>query len=1278
MKELLIMVDISRDNIVTINKKIEYWKDQLHDMGRRNALLFFKETKTSAFRIAEPEVLEIFDRLVVDNKRIYAPLPKEDLKSQFELFTEEDDEGAVYSRKPDEFIATCSTKQLNRILHNLRYRSRLVREEQGYNALYLGFGLLRWQEGLGSEFSEAPLLLVPINVERESAVDRYHIELYEDDIVLNPTFITKLSSDFNINLEENPVDLSAEALEGFWEEVSRKVTDFDGWEVIKESVVGIFNFQTLALIKDLENYTRYYYRNPIINMLCGMLEGDFGNLDSFIISEELDEKVSPLDVFQILDADSSQQEAIEAAKQGASFVLQGPPGTGKSQTIANIIAEFMAVGKKILFVSQKSVALDIVYQRLLERGLSEFCLEVHSYKKNKKDVIQELGMSLSTIRNDVYKDTFEKKKELIRIRSELNNYVRELHVPRFNLKLSLFQVLGRLSKLSDSPDLRFNVPELQKVTQQDHNLRLLIIRGMIEYEDVIENHETYPWKGYKYENISIRDLEKIEEDFFEFHKIINEIYSFISGFALKVGLIHPENLADVFTVLNVLKFYKPTIFFPAFTGIRNRYINEYDESIKKIFRIQYWKDRSKLSLQQWQEKKLSFELIVKILQQQQASVNSNSQVDGDTETTHSNDAEITYEDMEKLDKLRCQFEELLKYVCSLFTPKELPLEISKIYTLPIDQINNWILTRANQTEKIRPWIEFSNLIKRGENNGLAEFIEKIIGSGIKLEQWEEAYKKRFYFLLSDLIIQSNQILRKFQSSNHNSLIRRFQELDKEIITLASLEIREKLYKDRPETTTWVTSDTAETIILKREMNKQRRIKPLRRLFSEIPNLIMDLKPCLMMSPLTVCQLLNPDTYHFDIAIFDEASQIPPEYAVSTIIRANQVIIAGDRHQLPPSRFFQALDSGGYDEEDYEIEDYESILNACDAINLPNKMLLWHYRSEDESLIAFSNLNFYDNKLLTFPNAARNNKSTGLEFIFVEDGIYRRGKGGRDNPIEARQVADLVVSSLKENPNLSVGVVAFSQSQRQSIEFEIEALRRDDPELNALFDYNKSEHVFVKNLETVQGDERDIIIFSIGYGRDELGNISMNFGPLNRQGGERRLNVAVTRARKAVKVVSSIEPEDFDLTRTQSRGVKLLKTYMKAARYGIDAIYEDESISSDAEFDSPFEESVYDRLSREGLILHKQVGVSKFRIDFGVVDPEKPGKYLLGIECDGAAYHSTPTARDRDRLRQQLLEDKFGWKIYRIWSRDWLNDPEKEVRKVIDAINLTSPSKKKLI
>jgi len=719
-------------------------------------------------------------------------------------------------------------------------------------------------------------------------------------------------------------------------------------------------------------------------------------------------------------------------------------------------------------------------------------------------------------------------------------------------------------------------------------------------------------------------------------------------------------LQDYYDLIDVLTNYKSNIFSEEYGEIIRRFSSEYS-SKTRILKPRFWSDKIKLSKIQWKKEKFSYDEILLLVMKTSIIKKSliKNEIRSDTQYQISiGEISDFYTSLESLTLE-------LEFARNLFHDDLIPREISPNNNFSIMEAIAWFDQHAKKVNQIVEWASFASSIENSEQLGLGDFIHNAISRGISTTDWENVFKRRFYILYEDAITQLSDIFQNFSSASLNTLIEKFKELDSDLIKSSSYEIREKLYKSRPNSS-WIQAQSAETSILRKEMNKKRRIKPLRRLFHEIPNLIQSLRPCLMMSPLTVCQLLDTKLFHFDIAIFDEASQIPPEYALGTIIRAKQLVIAGDRHQLPPTRFFQSGSIDEFDDDNYEAEDYESILDACDAINLPNKMLRWHYRSEDEELIAFSNFHFYANKLLTFPTSNKSNKSTGIEFHKI-DGIYRAGKGARNNPIEARAVAKHVVSILKSDPNLSIGIVTFSQSQRFLIESELDQIQQNNHELIPLFDYNKEERIFVKNLEMVQGDERDVIIFSIGYGKDELGRMKMNFGPLNRQGGERRLNVAVSRARKSVKVFSSIDPEDIDLSRAKSKGARLLRNYLKAARDGITSILEDESLNSSAEFDSPFEIAVYEKLTSKGLELRKQVGVSKYRIDFGVVDPSQPGRYLLGIECDGAAYHSSPTARDRDRLRQQILEEKFNWKIHRIWSYDWINNPEKEAAKVLQIV-----------
>ena len=450
--------------------------------------------------------------------------------------------------------------------------------------------------------------------------------------------------------------------------------------------------------------------------------------------------------------------------------------------------------------------------------------------------------------------------------------------------------------------------------------------------------------------------------------------------------------------------------------------------------------------------------------------------------------------------------------------------------------------------------------------------------------------------------------------------------------------------------------------------------PLRKLFMAIPNLITTLRPCFMMSPLSVSVFLEAQSYNFDLVIFDEASQVHTEDAIGAIMRGKQTIIVGDTKQLPPTNFFStSLNDEDYDiDSDETIESYdagtfESVLDEAVSV-LPERSLKWHYRSRDEHLIAFSNVKVYNSQLITFPSSIESAPDTGVEYIYVKDGVYDRG-GKKNNIIEAKKVADLVFEHFRKHPNRSLGVVTFSEAQQNAVDAAIRQRRLQDSKFDKFFIEDKEEPFFIKNLENVQGDERDTIIFSIGYAKDSRGIMYMNFGPLSRDGGYRRLNVAITRAKYNVKLVGSITANDIDLDKTSSEGVKMLHSYIEFAQQGIVALDKELRYiryNCNLDFDSPFEEAVYDFLQSKGYDVVTQVGCSGFRIDMAVKDPINTGKFAIGIECDGATYHSSRTARERDRLRQTILED-MGWAIYRIWSTDWIKDQTTEEEKLINAI-----------
>jgi len=423
-------------------------------------------------------------------------------------------------------------------------------------------------------------------------------------------------------------------------------------------------------------------------------------------------------------------------------------------------------------------------------------------------------------------------------------------------------------------------------------------------------------------------------------------------------------------------------------------------------------------------------------------------------------------------------------------------------------------------------------------------------------------------------------------------------------------------------------------------------------------------PCLMMSPLSVAQFLPPGQAQFDLVVFDEASQITVPEAIGAIARGRNCIIVGDPKQMPPTRFFER---GAEDYGDDDLGDLESILDEALASRIPLHRLAGHYRSRHESLICFSNHAYYGGQLVSFP--AADTRETAVSFRRI-DGIYAKGKS-RTNEIEAKAVVKEVTNRLRDPDlsKLSIGVVALNSEQQRLILDLLDLERRKDPDLERFFGSEAEEPVFVKNLETVQGDQRDVILLSIGYGPTEPGGrtMSMNFGPLNRVGGERRLNVAITRATTEVVAFASFDVSMIDLTRTSALAVQDLKHYLDFAERGPVALGEAiRAVGNRYAYDSDFEATVADGLRQRGWDVLTQIGVSKFRIDLGIVHPDAPGRFLAGVECDGATYHSSPSARDRDRVRHIVLE-QLGWRLLRIWSTDFFADPAGQLQRVHDRL-----------
>ncbi len=589
-----------------------------------------------------------------------------------------------------------------------------------------------------------------------------------------------------------------------------------------------------------------------------------------------------------------------------------------------------------------------------------------------------------------------------------------------------------------------------------------------------------------------------------------------------------------------------------------------------------------------------------------------------------------------------------------------------IERIPAIELADWVDLRIERIGELSEWVQFQSAKADAEKLGLGEFVAEALRRSVEPPQLEAALRRQLLVAQLDEVYRQRPRLRDFNWRDQEDLVNRFRSLDRRLMVSFSRLVQARVKQNQPDRYAPAGGQLA---FLRRELTKQRRHASLRRLFEQAGEVILDITPCLLMSPLSVATHLPKDAVRFDVIIFDEASQIPAEEAVGAIVRGNQLIVAGDSKQLPPTRFFER--SFDYDDliEDDEEEPLESVLEDCSAASMQRCMLEWHYRSRHESLIAFSNAEFYDSRLVTFPTpSVAAPEGMGVRFEYVEDGLYDRA-GTSTNRAEARRVASLVERHFAQwGTERSLGVIALSAKQAEAIEDEVRVLLERRPDLEPLLRTQADEPFFVKPLENVQGDERDVIILSIGYGRKAPGEpLSHNFGPINHEGGERRLNVAVTRAKWELVLVASILGADIDETRVASVGPRALKRYLDYAREGR---LPPETRPPTGEAESWFEERVWEALDERGIAADRNVGVSRYRIDLAVRHPSHPGHYMLGIECDGATYHSSKLARDRDRLRQQVLEER-GWEIHRIWSTDWIRDKRGCLERLMERIESLS-------
>ncbi len=572
---------------------------------------------------------------------------------------------------------------------------------------------------------------------------------------------------------------------------------------------------------------------------------------------------------------------------------------------------------------------------------------------------------------------------------------------------------------------------------------------------------------------------------------------------------------------------------------------------------------------------------------------------------------------------------------------------------------------------VQGWLDWRQARGAAAQGGLSALLAPIEQGELPADEVADSFEHSYARWFTQFVVDAEPALLRFRRATFEHTLAEFAKADKQVMDAAQAHLIAKLAKEVPQVGTYV-NDNSEVGILLRQTQRQRGHLPLRSLFAQIPRLLGKLKPVLLMSPLSVAQYLDPKHPPFDLVVFDEASQIPVWDAIGAMARGSSVVIVGDPRQLPPTSFFERAEADDEPADDEEVRDLESILDDCQAAQIGQHHLNWHYRSRHESLITFSNHRYYDRRLVTFPSPDRD---SAVSFRFV-GGTYDRG-GERTNQAEAEAIVTEIEERLADplRQHQSLGVVTFNMAQQRLIEDLLEMRSGSNSVLDAALDPEREEPLFVKNLENVQGDERDVILFSICFGPDSEGRVAMNFGPLNKAGGARRLNVAVTRSRRETMIFASLRAEDIDLGRVSKEGgVGDLKAYLDFAERGLGALTGGTTSDGTAASEQSIEQALAEALRARGHEVDLAVGSSDYRLDLAVRDPRDPTRHILGIACDGASYRQASSVRDRDLLRRDVLAG-LGWRLERVYSLEWWQEPKRVLARLEKAISaaLAAPS-----
>lgn len=1311
--------------------RVERWQRKLLDLSLRNSLLNTKLSSKNQLELIVPSVAKLEDMLASGATFRIAPLPdKLPERAGNDAASPEAQAEAEGLFRKRTLLANAKTEALPRLLKGLYDSSRREMEESGANTLFIGGGFLQWvPQGAASPLL-APLLLLPVQLNRTSVRDGFTLSTMDEEAQVNQTLLELLKTEFGIRIPELegdlPKDDSGLDVPLIFEAITRAIATQPGWAVLDMCAIGIFSFAKFLMWRDLCERQTMLKENAVVRQLAAEDRGRFPDQVGFPELSALDHEVDAHKVYTPLPSDSSQLAAILAAARGKSFVLEGPPGTGKSQTIANMIAHCLGHGKTVLFVAEKAVALEVVYKRLARIGLGNFCLELHSNKTQLSAVMRQFREAVEGVSRKPEPDEWDESVDsMTELREQLNSLPRVMHAP-YPDGATLYRAIAQEAQLQGKKLPLLPHEDPLGSTEARRKELLALARDLAIYFKAIMGEPLGIAPELRHDSYSHDWEEQLADLLQQLAAAADRREEVQRELALVLG-VEPEAQMQprIFAAAVELAARYPGTSWEALLPSRaGRVLLALDRILPHA--EAYRALRASLSLDypaealrspelaprlaacrraensgwisRWWSRRCARKLLRKLAgnqgepntpadlealvrMQEEAAAAEAAGASAPLPEFLQKGVELTQQDTDTakraIEAFASEPDGVESFACSLLALssrmvddlraarvlsawRELMQQLDTLaerisaltgapcrlltHDSPAGHARLWLSQRGKWRD-ITLWNQLTARARAAHAGSLAEALTAGDLRPQELEAATAAALDRLKLRSAD----TNEPLRSFTPPIHQERIHHFADQEARLRAKTGAHIR-KLLAARA---AGISHFDRESAILQREISKKRLYKPLRKLLAETPHITPLLKPCFLMSPLSVAQYLTTTTPPFDVVIFDEASQIPVWDAIGAIARGKSVIITGDSHQMPPTSFFSRSRADEETEDDTEPE-LESILDECLACGVPKLDLTWHYRSKSETLISFSNAHYYEGKMTTFPAPALRDTALSLHYT---GGLYEPGASRRVNPTEARAVVQHVVEALRRpgfryTEATSIGIVTFNTQQQKLISDLLEEERAKDPALEPFFAETNPEAVFVKNLENVQGDERGVIYFSTTFGRDAAGRMSMNFGPLNLTGGERRLNVAVTRARYAMHIFTSMHPEDINLSRTRARGVADLRAFLEYARGG-EAFA---AATATPERRDALAIHIATCLEAQGWRCRTGLGASDYRVDIAIEHPDLPNAVLAGITIDGPAYRAAHTARDRDVVRPDTMR-LLGWRMLNLWSIAWWRNPE---------------------